>query len=64
MVKITREKIQKSLKDITAIKKRLTVISTKLFDLEKRLAHTESLAVRNLKHPLDRKIKNSVNSKI
>ena len=55
MVKITREKIQKSLKDITAIKKRLTVISTKLFDLEKRLATTESIAVRNLKHPLDKK---------
>ena len=55
MVKITREKIQKSLKDITAIKKRLTVISTKLFDLEKRLAHTESLDKRNLKHPLDKK---------
>ena len=55
MVTITKEKIEKSLKDITAIKKRLTVISTKLYDLEKRLAHTESLAVRNLKHPLDKK---------
>ena len=55
MVKITREKIQKSLKDITAIKKRLTVISTKLFELEKRLISTESLAMRSLKHPLSKK---------
>ena len=55
MVKITREKIQKSLKDITAIKKRLSKISTKLFDLEKRLGQTESLALRSYKHPLDKK---------
>ena len=55
MVIISNEKIQKSLKDIVAIKKRMSILSTKLFDLEKRLATTESIAVRNLKHPLDKK---------
>jgi hypothetical protein len=33
----------------------LTKISSKIFELEKRLAHTESIAVKNLKHPLDKK---------
>ena len=55
MVKLTSQRIETSLKDITAIKKRLSKISTKLFDLEKRLGQTESLALRNYKHPLDKK---------
>jgi len=55
VVKITPKRIEKSLKDITEIKKRLTKISSKIFELEKRLAHTESIAVKNLKHPLDKK---------
>ena len=55
MVKITPKRIEKSLKDITEIKKRLTKISSKIFDLEKRLNETESLTLRNYKHPLDKK---------
>ena len=55
MVIISNEKIQKSLKDIIAIKQRMSKLSTKLFELEKRLVRTESLAMKNYKHPLDKK---------
>jgi len=55
MVIISNEKIQKSLKDIIVIKQRMSKLSTKLFELEKRLIATEALAMRNLKHPLDKK---------
>ena len=57
MVKITPKRIEKSLKDITEIKKRLTKISSKIFDLEERLKQTESLALRSYKHPLSEKRK-------
>ena len=55
MVIISNEKIQKSLKDIIAIKQRMSKLSTKLFDLEKRLSTTEALAMRSFKHPLSKK---------
>ena len=55
MVIISNEKIKKSLKDIIAIKQRMSKLSTKLFELEKRLIATEALAMRNLKHPLSKK---------
>jgi len=55
VVIISNEKIQKSLKDIIAIKQRMSKLSTKLFELEKRLIATEALAMRNLKHPLSKK---------
>ena len=55
MVTITKEKIQKSLKDIIAIKQKMSKLSTKLFELEKRLIATEALAMRNVKHPLSKK---------
>ena len=55
MVIISNEKIQKSLKDIIVIKQRMSKLSTKLFELEKRLIATEALAMRNLKHPLSKK---------
>ena len=55
MVIISNEKIQKSLKDIIVIKQRMSKLSTKLFELEKRLIATEALAMRNLKHPLAKK---------
>ena len=55
MVIISNEKIQKSLKDIIVIKQRMSKLSIKLFELEKRLIATEALAMRNLKHPLSKK---------
>ena len=55
MVIISNEKIQKSLKDIITIKQKMSKLSTKLFELEKRLIATEALAMRNLKHPLSKK---------
>ena len=55
MVIISNEKIKKSLKDIIAIKQKMSKLSIKLFELEKRLSQTESLAMKNYKHPLDKK---------